>query len=218
MSVIDTAATYGKIAWDYTKRVIAPFFFGISINWIFALIFLLGSLGSISLENSAPRLVLLAVFIAGFPFLYFWLARGYAVKKGLEFVYKGSEGIVAKVVSVVVSLTINDSSDVQNSNIFNKKNAVKGAISFIQQINDKLPAPLRRILCFVLEQVPIQALILEVGKEIALTPDNLEEIKPKVQEKVDAYVVEELIGADLTWFWGLAAINVILMVVSWLYL
>lgn len=218
MSIVSKTGEYAKIAWGYTRRVIAPFFFGITLNWVFALVFFIGGLSSISLENGVFRLVLIAAFLAGFPFLYFWLARGYAVKKGLELVYKGSESIVAKAVGAVVSATVEEPKDVQNSSFFNKKNTVKGAVSFIRQINDKLPGPIRRILRFVLEQVPIQAMILEVGDQMALTSDNLEEIKPKVQEKVDEYVVNELIGADLTWFWGLAAINVAVMFLSWMYL
>jgi hypothetical protein len=218
MSIVSKTGEYAKIAFGYTKRVIAPFFFGITLNWVFALVFFIGALSSISFENGIFRLILIAVFLAGFPFLYFWLARGYAVKKGLELVYKGSEGVVAKAVGVVVSATVTEPSDVQNSSIFNKKNAVKGAVSFIKQINDKLPRSIRRILRFVLEQVPIQAMILEVGDEMALTSENLEEIKPKVQEKVDSYVVNELIGADLTWFWGLAIINIAIMFLSWYYL
>ena len=218
MSIVSKTGEYAKIAFGYTKRVIAPFFFGITLNWVFALVFFIGALSSISFENGIFRLILIAVFLGGFPFLYFWLARGYAVKKGLELVYKGSEGVVAKAVGVVVSATVTEPSDVQNSSIFNKKNAVKGAVSFIKQINDKLPRSIRRILRFVLEQVPIQAMILEVGDEMALTSENLEEIKPKVQEKVDSYVVNELIGADLTWFWGLAIINIAIMFLSWYYL
>ena len=218
MSIRSKTGEYAGIAFGYTKRVVAPFFFGITLNWVFALVFFVGGLSSISLENGIFRLVLIAAFLAGFPFLYFWLARGYAVKKGLELVYKGSEGVVAKAVGVVVSATIQEPSDVKNSSIFNGKNAVKGAATFIKKINHKLPGPIRRILRFVLEQVPLQAMILEVGDQVALTSENLEEIKPKVQEKVDAYVVDELIGADLTWFWGLAIINIAVMFFSWFYL
>ncbi len=218
MSLASKTGEYAKIAFGYTKRVIAPFFFGITLNWVFALVFFIGALSSISFVNSIFRLLLIAAFLVGFPFLYFWLARGYAVKKGLELVYKGSKSVVAKAVGVVVSATVTAPSDVQNSSVFSKKNTVKGAASFIKQINDKLPRSIRRILRFVLEQVPLQAMILEVGDEIALTSENLEEIKPKVQEKVDEYVVNELIGADLTWFWGLAIINIAVMLVSWFYL
>ena len=218
MSIASKTGTYAKIAFGYTKRVIAPFFFGITLNWVFALVFFVGGLSSISLENGIFRFILIAAFLVGFPFLYFWLARGYAVKKGLELVYKGSEGVVAKAVGVVVSATVEEPNDVENSSFFSKKNTVKGAVSFIKQISDKLPRPIRRILRFVLEQVPIQAMILEVGDEMALTSENLEEIKPKVQGKVDEYVVNELIGADLTWFWGLAVINIGIMFLSWMYL
>ena len=218
MSIVSKTGEYAKIAFDYTRRVIAPFFFGITLNWIFALVFFVGTFSSISLENGVFRLILIAAFLVGFPFLYFWLARGHAVKKGLELVYKGSEGVVAKAVGIVVSATVTEPSEVENSSIFNKNNAVKGAVSFIKQMNDKLPGPIRRILRFVLEQVPLQSIILEVGDQMALTPDNLDAIKPKVQEKVDEYVVNELIGADLTWFWGLAVINIAVMVLSWIYL
>ncbi len=219
MSIVNKTTEYASIALGYTRRVITPFFFGITLNWVFALVFFVGGLGSISLSNGIPRLIATALFFVGFPFLYFWLARGYAIKKGLEYVYKGSEGIVAKAVGLVVSTSINSSDKVENSGIFKKKNqAVSGAVSFIKQLSEKLPGPIRRILRFVLEQVPIQAMILEVGDQIALEPENTEKIKPLVQEKVDDYVVNELIGADLTWFWMLAAANLGVMYLSWAFL
>ncbi len=219
--IVDTTMSYAKIALGYTRRLIAPFFFGITLNWLFAFIFLIGWIQTMTAGNSIPALVLGVLFFAGFPFLYFWLARGYAVRKGLEYVYKGSEGIVSKAVGMVVSASINSSASLQNSGIFKGKGknsgGVKGAMNFIKQIEEKLPRPIRYILKFVLEQLPLQSIVMEIGQEMALTPDNLEEIKPKVQEKVNDYVVNELIGADLSWFWILAVINLGVIYLSWAY-
>ena len=61
--------------------------------------------------------------------------------EGLEYVYKGSEGIVSKAVGMVVSASINSSASLQNSGIFKGKGknsgGVKGAMNFIKQIEEK---------------------------------------------------------------------------------
>jgi hypothetical protein len=219
MSVLSTSVEYGKIALGFTLRIIAPFFFGITLNWLFAFIFLVGWASAASLWNSAPALLLMAAFFAGFPFLYFWLARGYAIRKGIEYIYKGSESVVSSAVGLVVSSAVMSSDNVESSNIFKKgaSGGVKKAGAFIKKIEEKLPRPIRAILRFLLEQLPLQNMIVQVGEEVALKSENLEEIKPKVQEKVDTYVVETLIGADLSWFWILAVLNVIAMMASWYF-
>ncbi|MGB0864436.1 MAG: hypothetical protein ACPG19_08450 [Saprospiraceae bacterium] len=219
MSILSTSVEYGKIALGYTRRIIAPFFFGITLNWLFAFLFLVGWASAASLWNSAPALLLMAIFFAGFPFLYFWLARGYAIRKGLEYIYKGSEGVVSQVVGLVVASAVTSSDNVESSNIFKKgaSGGVKKAGTFIKKIEEKLPRPIRAILKFLLEQMPLQNMIVEVSEEVALKSENLDEIKPKVQEKVDIYVVDVLIGADLSWFWILAVLNIVAMVLSWYF-
>ncbi len=224
MKIVDTSVYYAKVAFRYTRRIVAPFFFGITLNWLFALIFMVGWLRSISVANSVPALLMAALFFAGFPFVYFWLARGYAVKKGLEFIYQGSNEIVSKAVGMVVSTAINSTEKIDNLGIFKSGNGSKQGVqkpkNFIQrleEIESKLPRPIRHILHFLLERIPFKAFLTEVGQEMELSSSNLEEIKPKVQEKVDTYVVEELIGANLNWFWALVIINVLVMYLSWAF-
>ena len=220
MSLLDQSLSYAKIAWGYTRRVIAPFFFGITLNWLFAFIFLIGWISTMTATNSLPAILLMAAFFVGFPFLYFWLARGYALRKGLELVYKGSEDVISKVLNVVVSASVNSSTALENSGLFikskGKKNGgIKGAINFIKQIEDKLPRPMRRILKFLLEQLPFQSILLEIGETMELNSSNLSQIQPKVKEKVDSYVIDELLGADLSWFWLLVIGNIGVMFLSW---
>jgi hypothetical protein len=137
----------------------------------------------------------------------------------IEYIYKGSESVVSSAVGLVVSSAVMSSDNVGSSNIFKKgaSGGVKKAGAFIKKIEEKLPRPIRAILRFLLEQLPLQNMIVQVGEEVALKSENLEEIKPKVQEKVDTYVVETLIGADLSWFWILAVLNVVAMGVSWYF-
>lgn len=224
MGFINTSVQYAKIAFSYTRRILAPFFFGIVFNWIFTFVVMFGWLRSISVGNSLLAILLIVLFFVGFPFLYFWLARGYAIKKGLEFIYEESNAVVSKAVGLVVSSAVNGSETLDNLGIFKsgsgKKKGLKKAVDFIQQlemIEDKLPRPIRRILKFVLERIPLKDFLGEIGEEMELSSANLTEIQPKVQEKVDAYVVEELIGANLNWFWGLVLINGLVMYLSWLF-
>ena len=215
MSVLTKSAAYAKIATIFLFRMIVPFVFGIILNWIFSIFFLGQWFGDVSWWNTIPTLLLMVLFLAGFPFAYFWLGRGHATKKGIEVLYKGSHPIVSKMVGLVVTKVVKNSSKASESTVFKKK-GVKKTGEILKQIDAKVPRFVKWILSFILIQTPIQSFLVEVGKDIELKPENLPIIIPKVQEKVDTFVVEELIGVGLLGFWVLVGINVVVMVLaSW---
>ena len=124
------------------------------------------------------------MFCIGFPWVYFWLARGYAIKKGIEFIYQGNQGIVSKLVGKVVEVSIASKEKNQEEQVFGKgkKKGVKKAGTYVKAVQDKIPRPIRVILVFILEQLPLQHMLMQVGEEVTLKSDNIDEIKPKVQE------------------------------------
>ena len=216
MSVFSKSVEYSKITLGFAWRVIMPFLFGIILNWLFAVFFMFSWLRSISIANSVPAMVMIAIFCVGFPWTYFWLARGHAIKKGLEFLYGGSQGIVAKVVGLAVESAVASKEKGQDGQVFKKgkKKGVAKAGSYVKKVQEKVPRPIRMILVFILEQLPLKHMLMQVGEEVTLKSDNIEEIKPKVQEKVDSFVINVLIGADLLWFWLLTGVNLLLMFVA----
>lgn len=209
MSILRKSANYAKVGAVFLIRMILPFVFGIILNWVFAIMFLWQWLRDVSWANSIPSILIFAIFLVGFPFTYFWLARGHAVKKGIEVLYRGgSHLILSKVIAQIVKTIVNKGGKVENSKFFKNKGVNKSK-EFIKKTGERVPRFVRWIVEFVLRQVPLQNLLLDVGEEIELKPENLPVIIPKVQERVDAYVIEELIGAGMLWFWLLVGVNVL---------
>lgn len=212
MSVLSESVRLSKIAFKTVMAILAPFVLGLLANLIFVIVFLVEWLRDISWGNSLPALLALALFLVGFPFLYFWLARFYAIRKGVEWVYRSSSGLVARVVRVVVKAAV-VSTDAIDNGIFKggEKGGVRHASAFVRQATERIPRPIRAILVFILEQLPLQHFLVEVSNEITLRPDNLDEIYPRVQEKVDNFIINGLIGADPLFIWILALTNALAM-------
>ena len=214
MSILKKSATYARIASVFAFKLIIPFLFGILLNWIFVFFFSGKWLGDVSWFTSLPTLLVMALFLIGFPGLYFLLGQKHATKKGLAILYKGSHPLVSKVVGSVVTKAVNSSEKATNSTIFNKK-GVKKAGSFVKGLSEKTPRSVRWIVEFVLAQTPIQSFLVETSKEVELKSDNLGAVIPIVQKKVDTFVEEELIGVGLMGFWVLLLSNIGVMVLTW---
>lgn len=213
MGFFSKTASYAGMAFSFAISVILPFFLGIGLNWIFALVFGFAWLSVADVWNSVPALILMAVFGLAFPFAYFWLARGHALRKGLVKLYDSSHDVIEKVTGTVVSAAImgNQAGLVKGGKIKDKK-------GIINQLDEKLPRSVRSMLRFFLAYVPILGAIQEIGNEMELSNANLEVIKPKVQVKVDEYVKEELLDTSLSWFWMLLLVNIAAMVGTWFWI
>ncbi len=199
-------ASFLSKPFSFVKSVILPVGLSILANGIFALIFLGGWLSGATLNTTAFALLLFGVFLVGFPFAYFWLAKKQAVLKGVSWLYYGSSDYINQGVSWLVAASVKG------------KNASVMGIdvnSAINSIDDYLPNALKLPLKFVLDKLPLYDFIEEVGSDLDLTSDNLPQVQLQVQQKVNRYVEGELLGASSFWMWGLIVVNVAAMVLAW---
>lgn len=212
MSLLSESVRLSKIAIRTTLAILAPFVIGLLANLVYVAVFLADWLRHLNWANTLPGIAVVVLFALGFPLLYFLLARFYAIRKGVELVYRGSSGLVAQVVRVVVNAAVK-STDAIDNGVFQggEKGGVRRAGDFVRQATGRIPSPIRAILVFILEQLPLQHFLVEVSNEITLHPENLEEIYPRVQEKVDNFIINGLIGADPLFLWILALTNAIAM-------
>lgn len=208
MSVLSESVRLSKIALRTVLAILAPFALGLLANVAYLFVVLFQWLRDIGWQTSLVALLAVGLFAVGFPFLYFWLARFYAIRKGVEWVYRSSSGLVAQVVRVAVQAAVKSTDAIDNS-VFRggEKGGVRRAGDFVRQATGRIPVPIRAILVFILEQLPLQHFLIEVSNEVTLRPDNLEEIYPRVQEKVDNFIINGLIGADPTFLWILVLTN-----------
>ena len=217
MSILSKSAYYAKEAFKFAMRIILPFAIGILLNWIFALVFFVNWIGNASWNSSIATILMTALFLAGFPFLYFWLGRGNALRQGAAGLYNSSHDTIEKLVSSITKATVSSSEKTGLGSVFSG-DKVKDKKGFIQNLEDKLPRPIRFILSFILEEIPIAAALTEVSKTTELKKENLEIINPIVQRRVDEYVEARLIGDSVTYFWVLVGLNFLAMVAVWYFL
>ena len=199
------------------KWIILPFLFGITINAIYSLIFLGGWLSGGEWPTLPLVLLFFALFLIGFPLIYYWLAKKHAVKKGAALFYQTSKPLTSKAVEFVVSSYVMGNTAVEKGpKIIGDK--IKDAAYYIQNMDDNVPAPMQKALKYLLEQVPIMSTINGLSGKMELTESNLPAINQEVNKSVDQYIQKEVIGASMIWFWALLIVNIAIMILAWMYL
>lgn len=217
MSILSKSAYYAKEGFKFAMRIILPFAVGILLNWIFALVFLVNWLGDASWDSSISTILMTILFLGGFPFLYFWLGRGNALRQGAAGLYQSSHDTIEKLVGNITKAAVVGSQTTGLGSVF-AGDKVKDKKGFIKSLEDKLPRPIRFILSFILEEIPIAAALTEVGQTTELKKENLPTIQPIIQRRVDEYVEARLIGDSATFFWILVGVNVAVMAATWYFL
>lgn len=217
MSVLSKSAYYAKAGIKFVMRIVLPFIVGIFLNWVFALVFFINWLGDATWKSSIFTILLTALFLAGFPFAYFWLGRVNALRQGAAGLYKSGHDTIEKLVGNITKAAVVSSQTTGLGAVF-AGDKVKDKKGFIKSLEDKLPGPIRFILSFVLEEIPIAAALKEVGETTELKKENLPVIQPIVQRRVDEFVEARLVGDSVTFFWVLVGVNVAVMGAAWYFL
>ncbi len=200
MGLLNKTGTYAKVAAQMIGKIAFYLFVGVVINWGFGLFFLFSS---VSISYGLKMALLFGFFIL-IPFLYAWLARSYAIRLGLNEVYQSSEGLFKKAVNSITSSVVDK---VEKSNDNQVHNAtVNGAVGLAKQM-EKLPRPLRWVLNYFLNQIPIFDALKEAGDKMEFRSENKEAIGEEVFSKIDTYIEDELLNTGSSWFWTLVFLN-----------
>ena len=205
-----------KSLFGFAKRIILPFVLAIIVNIIFSFVFLGGWLNGATLASTPIALLIFGAFLVLFPAAYAWLIRSYSFDRGIEFLYKNANPVTGKAIDKVVSSivlgkqTIDDSPAVVG-------NAINGAADFVKKLEDPLPKSFKKILTMLLDRAPIISTLRDIQETTEFTPENLPMIQTEVKASVNNYVENELLGNSNIWVWLLAIVNVVAIVVAWIY-
>ena len=96
-------------------------------------------------------------------------------------------------------------------------NAINGAADFVKKLEDPLPKSFKKILTMLLDRAPIISTLRDIQETTEFTPENLPMIQTEVKASVNNYVENELLGNSNIWVWLLAIVNVVAIVVAWIY-
>ena len=216
MSVLSKTAYYAKIAFIFVMRIVLPLFAGILLNWVFALVFFVNWLGDATWKSSVSTIILMTLFIAGFPFVYFWLARINALRQGAVSLYQSNHNTVAKVIRNITVAAVKSSEKTGAGAVF-AGDKVKNKKGFIKSVEEQLPRPVYFILSFIIEAFPLAATLKEIGETTELKEENLPVIEPIVQCRMDEFVEDRLVGDALIIFWAFVGVNIATMFAAWYF-
>lgn len=201
-----------KAAAVMAGKIVLPVALGIVLNWGFGIFCLVNLL---STSNQRPEYLLLALPLLGllFPFSYFWLARSYSIKHGLRFIYKNTEGFTHGLIDSAVGYTLNlqHSTGITSATLEGVKGAVRGA-------NEKLPSGIRRIVNFLLKQLPLGEWLEEARQRFEFIPENRAAITEMMTRRTDDYVKNRLLQIGSSGYWFVLLLNVGVIYAVWYFI
>lgn len=163
--------------------------------------------------NTFWAVSVLIIFIAGFPFLYFWLAKKTAVKKGLNYLINTNKVVLIEYILRKVFTQINDKV-IDKSNV---KKYFSGTDSVLKRMKTA-PRPVRWVLNSFINKIPFSESIAEFVEENPIDIDSLDDkgkaLAEKINEKVDLSLFDEKSYHLL----ALIAVNFIAILLTSLYL
>jgi|VirMetMinimDraft_7_1064189.scaffolds.fasta_scaffold30207_1 hypothetical protein len=193
---------------------------GVLLNWIFFLIFspilfdkfILTDIGVAGRSSFGAILALLpigivlTVFLAVFPILYLLIAKSYAVKSGIRYIYRKKataifEYFIPKLVEV--------SGDLYQENTTVIKVREISAKSVAKMKN--MPKPIRMLYIYLVRKIPLQQTFSEVTKDTEIIEQNYGMIATGLNEKLSSHIEEELLNPSLKFFFLLIVLNFIAM-------
>ena len=198
----------------FAKKTILPFILGLIVNIILAFIFLGAWLNGATIESTPLGLILFACFLLLFPFLYFWMVRTYALRKGIEFVYQSSNSVSDQAIDTIVSSFVIGKETIDNTSGV-VGDTLNGAADYVKNMG--VSKHIGKVLTLILSRVPIMSTLREIKEEVDFKEENLPLIQTRVKSSVADYIESELIGMPSFWLWGLILVNAGSIFLAWKY-
>ena len=210
MSIKSLSVKAAKIGSAIIFKILFYLAVGLLINWIFGCIVLW------SVEDRTMKLVLMAVFFLGFPAVYAWKARGYAISEGLEEVYERSRDLLEGVVDRITGSVV-EKHEQLGANAGIASSVFSGAVSLAKNA-ERLPRPIRWIIDFFLHRLPLHESLEKISQEVEFKTENMDLIKDRVFASVDEFITDDLLNTGKLWFWILLIINFLAIALTWFFL
>lgn len=193
---------------------------GVLLNWVFFLLFrpvlfdkfILTDIGVAGRSGIGVIIVLLPIgivltlFLVIFPILYLLVAKSYAIKSGIRYIYRKKataifEYFIPKVVEV--------SGDLYENNTTVLKVREISAKSVAKMKN--MPKPIRMLYVFLVRKIPLQQTFNEVTKEVEISEQNYGLIATSLNKILSKQIEEQLLNPSLKFFFLLIIINIGIM-------
>lgn len=198
-------------------RFIPIIFIGVLLNWVFFLLFSpilfdkfiitdIGAAGRSSIGAIIALLpigVVLAIFLAVFPILYLLIAKSYAIKSGIRYIYRKK---ATAIFEYFIPKLVETSGDLYQNNTTVIKVREISAKSVAKMKN--MPKPIRMLYVFLVQKIPLQETFNEVTKDVEIIESNYEQIATNLTKTLSKQIEEELLNPSLKFFFLLIIINI----------
>ena len=198
-------------------RFIPILVIGVLLNWVFFLLFnpilfdkfILTDIGVAGRSSVGaiiallPIGIVLTVFIAVFPILYLLIAKSYAIKSGIRYIYRKK---ATAIFEYFLPKLVETSGDLYQKNTTVLKVREISAKSIAKMKN--MPKPIRMLYVFLVKKIPLQETFNEVTKDIEIVESNYELIATNLNKALSKKIEEELLNPSLKFFFLLIIINI----------
>lgn len=190
---------------------------GALLNWLFFLLFspilfdkfMLTDIGVAGRSSIGAVIALLPIgfvlilFLAVFPILYLLIAKSYAIKSGIRYIYRKK---ATAIFEYFIPKLVETSGDLYQNNTTVIKVREISAKSVAKMKN--MPKPIRMLYVFLVKKIPLQQTFNEVTKDIEIIESNYELIATNLTKTLSKQIEEELLNPSLKFFFLLLIINI----------
>ncbi|MCP4441014.1 MAG: hypothetical protein GY810_18990 [Aureispira sp.] len=210
--------TVGAAVAIATAKLIPIMIVGCILNWIFIIMYgssIWTALTPIDTGRSpfsaivlVPALLVVFMFILGFPILYFLVGKSYALKCAIRHIFKKSapslfQYFVPKVVEYAGDTYQTNDTVLQARDMHD---------NFAKKMTN-MSWPLRMLYNFALNKIPFKEKFDEITGGLDLVESNYDEIGKRLSQELASKVEEKFLGASLKNFWILLLVNIASMVI-----
>ena len=143
------------------------------------------------------------VFLVVFPVLYLLIAKSYAVKSGIRYIYRKK---ATAIFDYFIPKFVEFSGDLYQNNQTVGKVREISAKSVAKMKN--MPKPIRMLYVFLVRKIPLQQTFNEVTKEVEISESNYGLIATGLNKILSKQIEEKLLNPSLKYFFLLNVINI----------
>jgi len=178
------------------------------LNWIYSLLVFISNFSTVSSGNEYKLILLLILFLAVFPFLYFNVAKDSAIKKGLNFlVNKNKVILIEYIINKLLAnstLKVLDNTTVQNGLLKTQ--------NFISLLG-KLPKGINWIVKYFTKKIPFAEVLTEYLQSYSINENNLQSASSAIANTINERFDVNIFNEKKNFYILLLAINIISMII-----
>lgn len=150
-----------------------------------------------------PIGIIFTVFLVVFPVLYLLIAKSYAIKSGIRYIYRKK---ATAIFEYFIPKLVEFSGDLYQNNQTLVKVREISAKSVAKMKN--MPKPIRMLYVFMVRKIPLQQTFTEVTKDIEISEPNYGRIATGLNKLLSKKIEEELLNPSLKYFFLLIVLNI----------